>query len=121
VEVERAEACAQVLLARDLLVYEQRRSARSAGHVDKCSAPKAAADLPEVQHMTKQRSQLQQEADKIDCELFRLISRVEYLYDTHKRQSSLRDGERFWVFRFGRVGKRILDAIHVLRFGFMPS
>jgi hypothetical protein len=82
----------QVLLARDLLVYEQRRSARSAGHVDKCSAPKAAADLPEVQHMTNPR-----------------------LYCVY------RDGERFWVFRFGRVGKRILDAIHVLRFGFMPS
>jgi hypothetical protein len=109
VEVERAEACAQVLLARDLLVYEQRRSARSAGHVDKCSAPKAAADLPEVQHMTKQRSQLQQEADKIDCELFRLISRVEYLYDTHKRQSSLRKllHDSLMGLRGARVGLRM--------------
>ena len=30
-------------------------------------------------------------------------------------------GERYWVYRFPRWTRRILDAIHVLRWGFMPS
>jgi len=30
-------------------------------------------------------------------------------------------GERVWLFRFPRWCNRVLDAIHVLRWGFMPS
>lgn len=30
-------------------------------------------------------------------------------------------GQRYWVFRFGRWMNRLLDAVHVIRHGFMPS
>lgn len=61
--------------------------------------------------MTKERTPLQRDADDIDCDLYRLICRVERLYDTHKRRNAYaRDNlvESLQALRRGRVGLRVL-------------
>jgi hypothetical protein len=61
--------------------------------------------------MTKERTTLERDADYIDCDLYRLITRVERLYDTHKsRDSYARDNlaKSLKALRKARVGLRVL-------------
>jgi len=39
----------------------------------------------------KQRTALEREADAMDCDLFRVLTRAERLYDEHKRIKDVRD------------------------------
>jgi len=61
--------------------------------------------------MTKERTPLQRDADSIDSDLYRVLLRVEDLYDRHKRRDSYaRDNlsESLQALRRGRVGLRVL-------------
>jgi hypothetical protein len=61
--------------------------------------------------MTNERTQLQRDADSIDCDLYRLITRVERLYDANKsRNDYAREtlAESLQALRRGRVGVRVL-------------
>lgn len=60
--------------------------------------------------MTKDRTTLQREADRIDCELFRLLGRVEELYDAHKnyRQPRRQLSDALRGLRSARGGVRAL-------------
>lgn len=61
--------------------------------------------------MTTERTQLQRDADSIDCDLYRILTRVERLYDTHKARDTYARrnlAESLQALRRGRVGLRVL-------------
>lgn len=61
--------------------------------------------------MTNERTQLQRDADIIDCDLYRIVTRVERLYDTHKERDTYARknlAESLRALRSARVGLRVL-------------
>lgn len=57
-----------------------------------------------------ERTQLERDADRLDCDLYRLLGRVEALYDRHKKYHDQRKylSESLRGLRSARVGLRCL-------------
>jgi len=57
-----------------------------------------------------ERTSLQRDADRLDCDLYRLLSRVEALYDGNKRNREVRKylSDSLSGLRGARVGLRCL-------------
>lgn len=66
-------------------------------------------ELPEPQTEMK-RTTLQRRADQLDSDLFRLLGRVETLYDEHKRNKEVRKylADSMAGLRGARIGLRCL-------------
>lgn len=60
--------------------------------------------------MTNRRTEIEREANMADCELYRVISRIERLYDSNKRDKIIRAnlGHTLNYLRNARFGLRML-------------
>lgn len=66
--------------------------------------------LTAEQRVMPERTTLQRRADQLDCDLFRLLGRVEALYDEHKRNKEVSKylADSMAGIRGARIGLRCL-------------